>query len=60
VAGLTFAQIGHLRPTAWAMVGFQNTILRSLGDASVLLPAGILPGVELLFLTVAVWPFRFE
>jgi ABC-2 type transport system permease protein len=60
VAGPAFAQIGHLMPTAWAMDGFQNIILRGLGDASVLLPAGILLGVGLLFLTVAVWRFRFE
>jgi ABC-2 type transport system permease protein len=60
VAGPTFSQIGHLMPTAWAMDGFQNIILRGLGDASALLPAGILLGVGLLFLTVAVWRFRFE
>ncbi|MCX5973455.1 MAG: ABC transporter permease [Coprothermobacterota bacterium] len=60
VAGQTFAQIGHLMPTAWAMDGFQNIILRGLGDASALLPAGILLGVGLAFLAVAVWRFRFE
>jgi ABC-2 type transport system permease protein len=47
-------------PTAWAMDGFQNIILRGLGDASALLPAAILLGVGLLFLAVAVWRFRFE
>lgn len=60
VAGPAFAQIGHLMPTAWAMDGFQNIILRGLGDASALLPAGILLGVGLLFLTVAGWRFRFQ
>ena len=42
VAGRTFATIGHLTPTAWAMDGLQNIVIRGQGLASVLLPAGML------------------
>jgi ABC-2 type transport system permease protein len=55
-----FAAIGHLMPTAWAMDGFQNIILRGLGLNSVLLPAGILLAYAVMFFGLAVWRFRFE
>lgn len=55
-----FATIGHLMPTAWAMDGFQNIILRGLGLSSVLLPAGILLAYAVAFFGLAVWRFRFE
>ena len=55
-----FAAIGHLMPTAWAMDGFQNIILRGLGLESVLLPAGILLAYAVVFFGLAVWRFRFE
>jgi ABC-2 type transport system permease protein len=60
VTGKTFAAIGHIMPTAWAMDGFQNIILRGLGFTSVLLPAGILASYSVLFFSLAVWRFRFE
>ena len=40
--GQTFSTIGHLTPSAWAMDGFQNIIVRELGLSSIGLPAGIL------------------
>jgi ABC-2 type transport system permease protein len=55
-----FAAIGHLMPTAWAMDGFQNIILRGLGLESVLLPVGILLAYAVAFFALAVWRFRFE
>ena len=55
-----FAAIGHLMPTAWAMDGFQNIILRGLGFDSVLLPVGILLAYAVVFFALAVWRFRFE
>ena len=60
VTGKAFAAIGHLMPTAWAMDGFQNIVLRGLGLSSVLLPVGILLAYAVVFFGLAVWRFRFE
>jgi ABC-2 type transport system permease protein len=60
VAGKAFATIGHVMPTAWAMDGFQNILMRGLAFQSVLLPAGILLGYALAFFGLAIWRFRFE
>jgi ABC-2 type transport system permease protein len=60
VAGDAFATIGHLMPTAWAMDGFQNIVVRGLDFSSVLLPAGILLGYSLVFFVLAVWRFQYE
>jgi ABC-2 type transport system permease protein len=60
ITGQTFSTIGHLTPTAWAMDGFQNIVMRGLGLSSVLLPAGILLAYAVLFFGLAVWRFRFE
>jgi ABC-2 type transport system permease protein len=53
-----FAAIGKLLPSAWAMDGFQNMLIRGLGLRSTLLPAAVLLGYALLFFSVAVWRFR--
>lgn len=60
VTGKTFATIGHLMPTAWAMDGFQNIIMRGLGLTSVLFPAGMLLLYTVVFFGLAIWRFRFE
>ena len=60
IAGEGFARVGHLLPTAWAMDGLQNIILRGLGLGSVLLPVGILLAYALAFFGVAVWRFKFQ
>ena len=60
IAGKTFAAIGHLTPTAWAMDGFQNIIVRGQGLSSVLLPVGILLAYAAVFFAVAIWRFKFE
>ncbi len=60
VAGKAFAAIGHVMPTAWAMDGFQNILMRGLAFPSVLMPAGILMVYALAFFGLAVWRFRFE
>lgn len=60
VAGRAFARVGHVLPTAWAMDGFQNIVLRGLGVGSVLAPAGILLAWAAAFFGLAVWRFRFE
>jgi len=47
-------------PTAWAMDGFQNILMRGLEFQSVLMPAGILFIYALAFFGLAIWRFRFE
>ena len=56
----TFSAIGHLTPTAWAIDGFKNIIIRGQGLESVLAPAGVLLAWSGLFLLLAVWQFRPE
>lgn len=59
VAGSAFATVGHFTPTAWAMDGFQNVVLRGLGLNAVLLPAGILLAYTAAFFGLAVWRLRY-
>jgi ABC-2 type transport system permease protein len=56
----TFQTIGHLAPTAWAMDGLQNIIVRGLGLESVWLPAGILLAYAVVTFGLAAYRFRFE
>ncbi len=58
--GKTFQTIGHLLPTAWAMDGFENIVIRGLGLESVLLPAGIMLLYAGGLFALAAWRFRFE
>jgi ABC-2 type transport system permease protein len=60
VAGETFATIGHVTPTAWAMDGLQSIVVRGQGLDAVMLPAGILLLYTAVFFGLAVWQFRFE
>lgn len=55
-----FQTVGHLTPTAWAIDGFENILVRGVGLESAFLPAAILLGFTLVFFGVAVWRFRFE
>ena len=58
--GGAFAAVGQLMPTAWAMTGFQNIVVRGLDFSSVLMPAGILLAYAAAFFALAVWRFKFE
>jgi ABC-2 type transport system permease protein len=60
ITGPAFQTVGHLLPTAWAMDGIQNIIMRGLGLESVLLPAGIMLAYAVAFFGLAVWRFEFE
>ncbi|MEJ2210073.1 MAG: ABC transporter permease [Anaerolineae bacterium] len=60
VAGKAFSTIGHVMPTAWAMDGLQNVVVRGQGLGSVALPAGMLLAYTAVFFGLAVWRFRFE
>jgi len=56
----TFQAVGHVLPSAWAMDGFKNLVIRGLGLGSALLPAGIMLGYAAVFFALSLWRFRFE
>lgn len=60
VTGKAFQTVGHFLPTAWAMDGIQNIIVRGLGLESALLPAGIMLAYAAALFALAVWRFKFE
>jgi ABC-2 type transport system permease protein len=53
-----FAAIGRLLPSAWAMTGYQNILMRGLGSESAWLPSLALLGYTLGFFALGVWRFR--
>jgi ABC-2 type transport system permease protein len=57
-SGGAFAAIGRLMPSAWAMTGLQNILIRGLGLESVGYAAVILLAYAGLFFILAVWRFR--
>lgn len=57
-AGRAFAVVGKITPTAWAMTGFQNLLVRGLGLGSILLPAGVQMAYALGIFVLALWQFR--
>jgi len=56
--GGAFAAIGKAMPSAWAMNGLQNVLIRGLGLESVWTSAGMLLVYALFFFLMAVWRFR--
>lgn len=60
VAGQAFAAVGRLTPTAWAMIGFQNLLIRGLDFNSTWLPAGVMLAYAAGFFALAVWRFRAD
>jgi ABC-2 type transport system permease protein len=57
-AGGAFASIGKWMPSAWAMNGYQNILIRGLGLESVWMAVGMLSAYALGFFVLAVWRFR--
>ena len=53
-----FAVIGKLMPSAWAMKGYQDILIRGLSGSSTYLPALVLLAYALGFFLLAVWRFR--
>ncbi len=47
-------------PTTWAMIGFNDVIVRGQGVAGVLPEVGILLGFALVFFVAGIWRFRYE
>jgi ABC-2 type transport system permease protein len=60
ITGEAFAAIGHVMPTAWAIDGFVNIIVRGLGLSSVLVPAAVVLAYAVVFFVLAIWRFRYE
>lgn len=58
VAGGVYATLGKLMPSAWAMNGFQNILIRGQGLESAWLPSGTLLAYALGFFLLALWRFR--
>jgi ABC-2 type transport system permease protein len=58
VSSGAFALIGKLMPSAWAMTGYQNILMRGLGSNSAWMPTLILTAYALGFFVLAVWRFR--
>lgn len=52
--------VTRVLPTTWAMEGMLDIVLRGQGVSGVLLPAGVLLGMAVLFFGVGVKRFRFE
>lgn len=57
-SGSAFAAIGRLTPSAWAMNGYQNILIRGLGLEAAWTPVMILMAYALGFFVLAVWRFR--
>jgi len=57
-AGGAYAALGRLTPSAWAMNGLQNILIRGLDLSSAWQPAGILLAYAAGFFGLAVWRFR--
>ncbi|HRK87535.1 MAG TPA: ABC transporter permease [Anaerolineales bacterium] len=58
VASGTFAAIGKVMPSAWAMTGYQNILMRGLGLQSAWMPTGILLAYAFVFFALAIWRFN--
>jgi ABC-2 type transport system permease protein len=52
--------LSRLTPTAWAMQGFQDVLVRGYGLAGILPEAGVLLGFAAVFFLIGVWRFRFD
>jgi ABC-2 type transport system permease protein len=57
-AGGLFAVLGKLMPSAWAMTGLQNILLRGLELEALWQPVLVLLAYALGFFALAVWRFR--
>jgi ABC-2 type transport system permease protein len=54
----TFAMVGKAMPSAWAMNGYQNILIRGQGLESAWIPTLMLLAYALGFFALAVWRFR--
>jgi ABC-2 type transport system permease protein len=52
--------LSRVTPTAWAMQGFQDILVRGYGLAGILPESGVLLGFAAVFFLIGVWRFRFD
>jgi ABC-2 type transport system permease protein len=57
-ASKEFAAVGHLLPSAWAMDGLQNVVVRGLATDAVMLPVVVMLAYAAGFSGLAIWRFR--
>lgn len=55
-----FAAVGRLLPSAWAMTGYQNLLIRGLGVESLGMPLLVSTAYAFAFSAFALWRFKFE
>ena len=60
IAGAAFSHMGGVLPTAWAMEGLQNIVVRGQDLRSTLLPVCVLLVYAAAVFALAVWQFSFE
>ncbi len=58
VSGGVFAALGKVMPSAWAMTGLQNILIRGLGIESLWQSVLVLLAYAAVFFALAVWRFR--
>ena len=52
--------LARMTPHFWALEGFQDVMVRSVGINGIFLEAGVLVGLSAIFSLIAVWRFRFD
>ncbi|MBN2500096.1 MAG: ABC-2 transporter permease [Anaerolineales bacterium] len=52
--------ISKISPHAWALMGYQDVIVRGLGMAAVVNEISVLLGFAIVFFGIAAWRFRFD
>lgn len=52
--------LAKISPHHWALIGYQDVIVRGLGVEAILLEISVLMGFAVVFFGFAVWRFRFE
>jgi len=52
--------ISMITPHHWAMEGIQNVISRGMGPEGVLVEAGVLVGMAVIYFAIGAWRFKFD
>jgi ABC-2 type transport system permease protein len=55
-----YQMVVKILPTTWAMMAFNDIIVRGAGVADVLPSVAVLLGFALLFFVIGIWRFRYE
>lgn len=52
--------IAKISPHAWALIGYQDLLVRGYGLSEILPEAGVLMGFAAVFFSIGLWRFKFE